>query len=350
MKNFASGFLCFFKACAELPRLVLTAIHQFPAFCRGLAKACRCCFRRPARDGCCIDLTGILKRPDPMIYSQYWLMKQGLSVTWDNPDIQLFETDGIAVDPSKLQRAHDYEVVVRCWNNSYDAGVPVLPVHLSYLTFGIGTTTTPVPPPRTTTLGVKASPTCPAFVKFLWRTPEVAGHYCLQAHLACSDDANPENNVGQKNVLVGQMHSPARFTFPVHNDATVPRILELEADMYRLPDLPLCDQERVPPQPENPRERRPREGGRFAESRARWDKALREQGYRNFPVTSDWRVTIRPERLELRPDEAREVEVEIESTNAQFRGTQAFNIHGFATPAGGPRVLAGGVTLLVENA
>jgi hypothetical protein len=28
-----------------------------------------------------VDLTGILKRPDPMIYSQYWLMKQGLSVT-----------------------------------------------------------------------------------------------------------------------------------------------------------------------------------------------------------------------------------------------------------------------------
>jgi hypothetical protein len=74
-----------------------------------------------------VDLTSILKRPDPMIYSQYWLMKRGLSVTWDNPDIQLFEPGGGAVDPTKLERAHDYEGAVQCWNNSYDAGVPAPP-------------------------------------------------------------------------------------------------------------------------------------------------------------------------------------------------------------------------------
>ena len=28
------------------------------------------------------------RRPDPLIYSQTYLMSQGLSVTWDNPDIQ----------------------------------------------------------------------------------------------------------------------------------------------------------------------------------------------------------------------------------------------------------------------
>ena len=31
------------------------------------------------------------KRPDPMIYSQYYLMSKGLAITWDNPDIQLFD-------------------------------------------------------------------------------------------------------------------------------------------------------------------------------------------------------------------------------------------------------------------
>jgi hypothetical protein len=27
------------------------------------------------------------KRPDPMIYDQYYVMAQGFAVTWDNPDI-----------------------------------------------------------------------------------------------------------------------------------------------------------------------------------------------------------------------------------------------------------------------
>src|SRR6058998_834464 len=31
----------------------------------------------------------VYRRPDPMIYCQKYLLGQGLSVTWDNPDIQL---------------------------------------------------------------------------------------------------------------------------------------------------------------------------------------------------------------------------------------------------------------------
>src|SRR5258706_185950 len=37
----------------------------------------------------------IYKRPDPLIYSQTYLLAQGLAVTWDNPDIQLY-----AIGPS----------------------------------------------------------------------------------------------------------------------------------------------------------------------------------------------------------------------------------------------------------
>ena len=28
----------------------------------------------------------VYRRADPMIYSQFYLMEQGLAVTWDNPD------------------------------------------------------------------------------------------------------------------------------------------------------------------------------------------------------------------------------------------------------------------------
>jgi hypothetical protein len=33
----------------------------------------------------------IYKRPDPLIYSQYFFMARGFAVTWDNPDISLTE-------------------------------------------------------------------------------------------------------------------------------------------------------------------------------------------------------------------------------------------------------------------
>src|SRR5688572_16425199 len=33
----------------------------------------------------------IHKRPDPLLYSQFFLMAQGLAVTWDNPDIWITE-------------------------------------------------------------------------------------------------------------------------------------------------------------------------------------------------------------------------------------------------------------------
>jgi hypothetical protein len=38
----------------------------------------------------------IYKRPDPMIYSQQYLMSLGLAVTWQNPDIHL-ELGGVPV-------------------------------------------------------------------------------------------------------------------------------------------------------------------------------------------------------------------------------------------------------------
>ena len=42
--------------------------------------------RPPVRNDCCIQLPpDVYKRADPLIYSQYYLMAQGLAVTWDNP-------------------------------------------------------------------------------------------------------------------------------------------------------------------------------------------------------------------------------------------------------------------------
>lgn len=340
MYAFADGLLHSFKALVQVLRLLSTLVTQLKPFLRDVCTAFRRCFRRPSRSDCCYRLPGIYKRPDPMIYSQYWLMTQGLAVTWDNPDIELFDLVGNPAAPFDLQPDHDYKVVVRCWNNSYDAGVPVLPVHLSYLSFGIGASRTPIPGTPSTALGVKGSSTCPAFVQVIWHTPKTPGHYCLQALLECSEDANPDNNLGQKNVHVGKLHSPAMFTFVVQNEAGVRRRFELEPDIYRLPALGPCAD--APPPP--------REGGRLAESRARWERALAVQRYGLFPVLHNWRVSLDFATFDLEPEQSREVTVAIEPEGGTFTGIQPVNIHGFATAPNGSRTLAGGITLYVQGA
>src|SRR4051794_35343614 len=52
------------------------------------------------------------KKPDPLIYAQYYLMEQGLAVTWDNPDITLVE-GGVPVPSHSIVPNTDYEVVAR---------------------------------------------------------------------------------------------------------------------------------------------------------------------------------------------------------------------------------------------
>ena len=338
MTSFLAGLSQFFKALLQFFSSLLLYLKKLPWFLCGLWVAIRHCFHRPPRGGCCVKLPpNTYVRPDPMIYDQYYLMSMGLAVTWDNPDMQLYDLAGNPVSPYGLNPGTDYQVAVRCWNNSYVAPAANLLVKLSYLSFGIGVTNTPVAA-TVTDLGVKGTALCPAFANFIWKTPATPGHYCLQADLVWPDDANPNNNLGQKNTQVVPLHSPAVFSVPVHNAAGVRRAFDLEVDMYALPELEGCDEE-----PRN------RYKDRFAESTARWAEARRTQAYGMFPVTDAWKVSISPREFELGPDESTTVTVSIEPTAGTFSGVQTFNVHGFATPPGGPRLLAGGVTLTVTG-
>ena len=85
----------------------------------------------------------IYKRPDPLIYSQYFFMTRGFAVTWDNPDIWLTELpapDGTlaAVGSHELLPNHVYRIHARIYNGSLEAPAVGMPVFFSYLTFGIG--------------------------------------------------------------------------------------------------------------------------------------------------------------------------------------------------------------------
>ncbi|UVK41893.1 hypothetical protein BPNPMPFG_003503 [Mesorhizobium sp. AR07] len=290
----------------------------------------------PAQNDCCIQLPpDIYKRADPLLYAQYYLMAQGLAVTWDNPDIDIF--DGATLVTGALKPAHRYRVRVRVWNGSYDAPAVGVGVALSYLSFGAQTVSHPIASTGVN-LGAKGTIDCPAYAEFGWTTPAIGGHYCLQAQLSWGDDANPDNNLGQKNVNVAQLQSPAKFAFTVRNEASVARRFQIEADSYGLPKLRPCT-------PGRGSERADAPESRLAESKARWARALGEQAYGRFPVPEGWSVRIVPNIFSLQPRQEAEVAVEIEPKDAAFSGSKTFNVHVFTISESGLRTMTGGVTL-----
>jgi hypothetical protein len=171
----------------------------------------------------------VYKRPDPMIYSQEFLRAHGLAVTWDNPDIWVEtiapgdQPSGVIVPSHDLVADTEYFVVAHIWNGSTDAPAIGLPVHYSFLSFGIGGASNPIGVTHVD-LPAKGVAGCPAFAQMKWRTPAKPGHYCLQVRLVWPDDAQPGNNMGQKNTDVKALNSPrAAFTFPVRNDSRARR-------------------------------------------------------------------------------------------------------------------------------
>jgi hypothetical protein len=347
MAAFCKGMAEIVPSYRLLPRSVPRSFDRFPSFVRALREALRCRDRKARSSECCVAIpASVHKRADPLLYSQSYLMMQGLAVTWDNPDIQL-SRNGVPVSSQQLDPDTEYDVEVRIWNGSYDAPALNLPVRLSFRSFGAGTALQPVGGVLVD-LGAKGTPQCPAFARFKWRTPRTAGHHCLQASLIWPDDANPANNVGQENTLVGTPHSPAEFHFQLRNASAERRAFDLAPDSYQLPEPPRCDDD-----PSHAAAggsgRLGRPASRRAESEQRWAAALRRHGRDLQGIEPRWSVAIEPARLELQPWQETTIRVLIASDDPGFSGRHAFNVACFATGADGIRRPAGGVTLYVER-
>src|SRR5207244_11466134 len=95
-------------------------------------------------------------------------------------------------------------------------------------------------------------------------------------------------------------------------DASVMRRFALEADVYRLPELPDCGSEA-----------RDQSKTRLQESRERWEQAKRTQGYGQFPVPPDRIVEITPRRVRLESRHEQQVAVVIEPRHQTLRGTRS---------------------------
>jgi hypothetical protein len=279
-----------------------------------------------------------LLRPDPLIYSQSFLMQHGLAVTWDNPDIVLMKGGGV-VPSSSLEPATEYEIVARIWNASPSCPVVSLPVHFSFLSFGVGTVSTPIGKTHVD-LGVKGGPGCPAFASILWRTPSTPGHYCIQVRLTPADELNFDNNVGQENTEVGIAHSSAEFEFQLRNPTELEQTYRFTTDAYSIPELEPC----APP-PDTPR--RPRllrldvrkEGFR---RRPTVDQArIARHAVASHPLPPGWSVELTPRTPNVLPQEEITIAVKV-SPPDDFRGSLGVNVNAFTAAR-----FAGGITLTV---
>jgi len=277
---------------------------------------------KPHRYSRCVPMTHpAFKVPDPLIYSQDYLMGLGFAVTWDNPDIVL-KANSAVVPSSALEPDTEYEIVARVWNNSLDAPVVDLPVSFSYLAFGIGTTSYPITEPGKPvhiTLGVKGGPNHPAFAVAKWRTPKPPGHYCIRVRLDPSDDANYGNNLGQENTQVGRPHSPAEFAFLLRNNTPKQETVRFTTDAYRLPEPPPCG----------------------PTGTAAFDPSAHQASH--YPIPPGWAVNISPHSPVLQPGQEQQIAVKITPLQG-FKGTRAFNINAFVSWG-----FLGGVTLYVED-
>lgn len=266
-------------------------------------------------------------RPDPCIYDQYYLAGLGLAVTWDNPDITLLR-NGAPVTETQLLPNTEYTVRATIWNNSYEAPVVGMPVQVSFLSFGVATTSTPIAS-TTVDVGVKGGPGQPGIAEVTWLTPPTPGHYCIQVQFEWFDDANPDNNLGQNNVQVVPASSPANFDFTLRNDTTDDKRYTFEFDTYTIPPLSQC--------PAGPVPARISRSERLRELRERNNRA-------DFPIPAGWTVDVSPETVTLAAGAEQVIAVEI-TPAAAFHGEQPVNIAAVHDDG-----YAGGVSVLVTRA
>jgi hypothetical protein len=269
------------------------------------------------------------KRPDPLIYDQYYLMSLGLAVSWQNPDITISQGGVPVASAYDLAPATTYEITATIWNSSPDAVVSGMPVTFSYLSFGVQTQSHFIGA-TVVDLGVKGSAHCPATAKMLWTTPAVPGHYCIQVSFAWIDDANPLNNLGQDNTQVVQAASPAQFSFDIGNPSRERAAVRFEYDTYAIPTPPACVA--------GTNGRGNRTVGTVPATAAPLHRRV------DFPLPAGWTIVFDPPAPVVPPGVEMPIGVTVTPPDS-FHGTLPVNIHAFS----GARLL-GGVTVLVNRA
>ena len=191
---------------------------------------------------CCEVPVHVKRKPDPCLYSQPYLMAQGLSVTWDNPDIWLTLPDGTPVSSSALQPGTAYVVHARILDASFDPAIAT-EVRCFYRPWSFNSPDrTPIefnPNGTEKVVVLHIPPWSSEVAEFNWTTPNIPNrHWCLQVECRHADDKNPNNNLGQENtqVLAGTAGQAMAAHAVLHNPTARQLRAALHVDHYSIPD------------------------------------------------------------------------------------------------------------------
>lgn len=169
--------------------------------------------KTPYGDPCVVVPGHLIRKPDPCIYSQFMLMQLGQPVTWDNPDVRIF-LNGVEQYTYNLEVGTDYDVEITVHNASRDKPALGTQVEVQWIEFGAGAQIRH--PIATVAVDVPIWPGT-ASITVPWRTPDLAGHYCIEVELAHPEDGNPANNRGWNNTQVHASNSPVTRPIRIFN-------------------------------------------------------------------------------------------------------------------------------------
>lgn len=190
---------------------------------------CRVSIKPKPSCGGPLSLPDPVARPDLRIYSQFYRHSQGLSVSWDSPDITTWLTrNGIAQTRESF--------LVRVTNDSQVIGADNGIVHCNWSEFGIGTNVY-----RLASQQVSFSPG--AVENLIFPLPESLRipERFIRAHIEVihPSDSNLKNNNGDQGVRPIQMKEFEARIFqeqiPVENNTIHNRTLDLELHIQDSP-------------------------------------------------------------------------------------------------------------------
>lgn len=285
----------------------------------------------------------IIRRPDPSIYSQHYLWSLGIQVTWDNPDIKLYDPQGKFADSYNLKADTEYTIQATVHNRSTEAPAFSIPVLFNYRKWGassgagstyIGTDVIDLP-----VCGGVGEPTT---AKVNWKTPSEAGHYCIEVKIICPNDLNPGDNLGQENTnVINSSQSTVSVRVPIINPFSGNRVFQLSVNGYAIPRKPI-------PQPEIYRERDNKNSNKpstIMDPKKRLSLVIGANRIGNFPVSEELNAKVSETEVELEPREETEVMLSFEKANEEHNMIRkCINLTTIDKISG---QLIGGVTIIV---
>ena len=166
-----------------------------------------------------IDLYTYSQRDDTT-----WHLQPGGVLTWNNPEIQLYDSNGNSVGSNNLVVGNQYTIRAKVHNDAnFDANdVKVL---FKWVNCGLGQPDRVWEDIGTDGLNIPNNSVREAEIE--WAPPST-GHLCVKVEIYHIEDINESNNKGQENLHVGPTSSPTEVGFNIWNPTEEPAYVFLE--------------------------------------------------------------------------------------------------------------------------